>query len=206
MLAITRDPPPLARAFREELGLPFPLVCDLRGVAFRAYGLARSPSVLLSALHPRLWPRYLRAVRRAGLHRPGQDVLQLGGTFVLDREGVVVLAHPQHHPDDHPLLDRVAAAVAQHHAAVVYGHRVRLRPPQPGEDLPEASGCMVWVVEGPAGPGAVLALEWPRGGVGVLWRNPERWNAQLEEDARSALQAYARGELGLKLPHQSGFN
>lgn len=193
-LGVTADPPELARAYAAELGLPFPLVCDERRVAFQAYGLARS---LAGALAPRLLPRYAAAALRMGIRRPGRDVLQLGGTFVLDRDGRVALAHPARDPADHPPLSDVLAAMARHHAAVVHGRRTRLRPPQPGEAVPAAEGGLLFVAETEAGPGAALVLSWPGGDVEVLQRGPGHWDDELEADALAALRGYARGELGL---------
>lgn len=194
MLVITREPPPRARALAGELGLPFPVLCDEAGVAFRAYGLRRGAR---HVLRPGLLLPYLRAAARWGQRPPGRDVWQLGGDFVLDREGRVALAHPSRHPDDHPPLDHLLAAVARHHAAVVRGARTRLRPPYPDEAVPDAGGRLLFVAETERGPGAVLALTWSDGAVEVLDRDTGRWDRALEEDALEALRAYAREELGL---------
>lgn len=192
VLVITREPPDRARAYARELALPFPVLSDEPGVAYRAYGLLRGAR---HVLRPEALLPYLRAAARRGQRPPGRDPWQLGGDFVLDREGRVALAHPSRHPADRPPLREVLATVARHHAAVVRGTHTRLRPPYPDEGVPEAEGALTFVAEGPAGPTAVLALTWPDGQVRVLARR-EGWHVDLEADAVAALRRYAREELG----------
>lgn len=194
VLTVTRDPPPQARALAGELGLPFPVLSDEAGAAFRAYGLARG---VRPTLRPGLLLPYLRAAARWGLHPPGRDVWQLGGDFVLDREGRVALAHPSQHPRDHAPLERLLGAVARHHAAVVRGVRVRLRPPQPGEAVPEEAGGLLFVAETAEGPAGAVLLSWPEGTVRVLRRDPGRWDERLEAEVREALAGYVRAEWGV---------
>jgi hypothetical protein len=94
---------------------PWPVLIDRERVAYRAWGLRRASRLQLARLGWVLG--YARMVARGGrLARPGHDVLQLGGDFVIDRDGVVVLAHPQSGFDDRPpagVLVRALEAAAR---------------------------------------------------------------------------------------------
>jgi peroxiredoxin len=81
------------------IDFPWPVLIDRDRVAYREYGLGRAP--LTYALRLGWLPGYVRKLLRGDpLKRPGLDVMQLGGDFVIDREGVVVLAHPSKHFED----------------------------------------------------------------------------------------------------------
>jgi hypothetical protein len=68
--------------------------------------------------------RYLRLVFRDGrLRRPykGEDVLQLGGDFVLDGRGRVVYAYRSAEPTDRPSVQELLRAVRAAAEATVPG-------------------------------------------------------------------------------------
>ena len=95
-----------------------PVVSDPDRAAYRAFGLERTG--WLTLFRPKVLRGYLRGMLRGyGLKTPyaGEDVLQLGGDFVLDRAGKVVFAYPSADPTDRPtvsqLLDAIAAARPQ---------------------------------------------------------------------------------------------
>lgn len=90
------------------LDVPFPVLVDANRDAYRAWGLRRS-SVAGVWLDPRVWKRYASLLahgERPG--RPGEDTLQLGGDFVLDRGGIVTYARPQQR-DDRPAAPALLA-------------------------------------------------------------------------------------------------
>jgi hypothetical protein len=86
------------------LDWPWPILLDGDHSAYERFGLGRAP--LTELLKPTGWMRgYVRElragnVRGAVLSRPGNDMLQLGGDFVIDADGMVVLAHPSAEIDD----------------------------------------------------------------------------------------------------------
>jgi AhpC/TSA antioxidant enzyme len=83
---------------------PWPILLDRDHTAYERFGLGRAP--LTELLKPSGWMRgYVREVREgnvrgAVLSRPGRDMLQLGGDFVIDADGIVALAHPSAEIDD----------------------------------------------------------------------------------------------------------
>jgi hypothetical protein len=98
------------RGYRSRLGLPFPVLADEDRAVYRAYGLGRGPWWRVYGW--RTLTRYaqlLRGGRR--LERPTEDTLQLGGDFVVDRDGALVFAHRSKGPDDRPEVDDLIRAV-----------------------------------------------------------------------------------------------
>jgi hypothetical protein len=98
------------RGFRSRFGMPFPVLADEERVAYRSYGLGRGPWW-------RIWgPATVRAyaplvLRGARLQRPTEDTLQLGGDFVVGRDGRIVYAYRSKGPGDRPTVDDLVAAV-----------------------------------------------------------------------------------------------
>jgi AhpC/TSA antioxidant enzyme len=99
---VVHDPPQRVRAgLLAGLDLPWPVLVDLDRVAYRAWGLRRA-AFRTVWLDPGVWARYGRLLLGGQrLRRLGSDTLQLGGDFVLDADGVVTWARPQH-ADDRP--------------------------------------------------------------------------------------------------------
>jgi hypothetical protein len=92
------------------LDFPWPVLVDRDRVAYRDYGLGRAP--LTYALRLGWLPGYARKLLRGDpLKRPGLDVLQLGGDFVIDRDGVLALARPSEHFEDREPAGVLVAAM-----------------------------------------------------------------------------------------------
>lgn len=111
VLAITQAKPELLTRFLRNTPLPFPLVGDPDRAAYRALSLGRTnwfsfirPSVLFG------FARHVVAGVRPRVPYWGQDVLQLGGDFLLDRAGRVVFAHRSRTAVDRPGVDTLLAA------------------------------------------------------------------------------------------------
>ena len=102
MLAVAFDEPDRVRAgLLSGVEDPWPVLIDQERRTYGDWGLRRASRSRLARLD---WVRgYARMLLRGDrLARPGSDVLQLGGDFVVDREGIVVLAHAQESFDDRP--------------------------------------------------------------------------------------------------------
>jgi hypothetical protein len=86
---VVHDTPERVRAgLLGGLDLPWPVLLDLDRVAYRAWGLRRA-AFRTVWLDPRVWARYAR--------------LLLGGDFVVDPDGMVTWARPQHGDDRPPV-------------------------------------------------------------------------------------------------------
>ncbi len=99
-------------SLQSRLNLPFTIALDLQRNAYDIFGLRRA-SFLRTYVHPDVVLFYARALlqRRIPDLRRGQDRRQLGGDFVLDRDGVLVLAHPERGPEDRVAVGAILRAV-----------------------------------------------------------------------------------------------
>ncbi len=103
-----------AAAYGAERHLPFPVLVDADRDAYRAFGLGRGSVWRVwgaKAAH-RYW-EIIRAEGIAGLHRPTEDPLQLGGDFVVAPDGRLAYGFWGEGPDDRPSVDELVAAVRQ---------------------------------------------------------------------------------------------
>jgi hypothetical protein len=113
VLVISQGRPEPLAAFVRERPLPFPVVGDPDRAAYRAFGLERTSWTTI--LSPRVLLGYVRVMARGWLPRKpneGEDVLQLGGDFVLDAEGRLGYSHPSAEPTDRPTIEMLLSALA----------------------------------------------------------------------------------------------
>jgi peroxiredoxin len=112
VLVVTQARPEMLAIFLSEQPLPFPAVADPERIAYRAFGLERTSWAKM--LGPGVILRYLRLVLGGWLPkrpRGGEDVLQLGGDFLLDAEGRLVYAYRSMTPTDRPGVEELLEAV-----------------------------------------------------------------------------------------------
>ena len=115
VLVVCQAKPEVLTRYLARHSWAVPVVADPDRAAYRAFGLKRTG--WLTFFRPGVLWGYLRGLLRGyALKAPyaGEDVLQLGGDFVLDRTGTVVFAHPSATPTDRPtagqILDTIRAA------------------------------------------------------------------------------------------------
>ncbi len=108
--------------YRATNPLPFPILIDADRSAYRALGLGRGSIGRVYGLQAAR--RYLEIIRSGGLTgggglakaagvlRPTEDPLQLGGDFVIDAEGTLAYGFWGRGPDDRPSVDELVEAVA----------------------------------------------------------------------------------------------
>ncbi|MBP3959306.1 AhpC/TSA family protein [Gemmata sp. G18] len=88
------------------------VVCDPERAAYSAFGLERTG--WLTFFKPRvLWGYFRGMFKGYRVKKPyaGEDVLQLGGDFILSRDRNVVFAHPSADPTDRPGVPDLLAAL-----------------------------------------------------------------------------------------------
>lgn len=91
---------------------PFRFFADPARAAYRAFGL--KSATWLQILRPRVIARYFSLIFRGRMpHMAQEDVLQLGGDFVLDRAGRIVYEYRSQDPADRPSISDLLEAVRQ---------------------------------------------------------------------------------------------
>jgi len=103
VVLIGQGNPAEATAFTERMNQPFQCLVDPTRSAYRAYGLGRGAP--FQVVGPQMALPFLRAnlnreTLQRGLH--GGAFMQMPGTFVIDTDGVVRMAHRNRHIADTP--------------------------------------------------------------------------------------------------------
>ena len=96
----------------ERHPIPVPVLCDPNREAYRAFKLGRTS--WLRMLNPLVLGRYLGIMLRG--RKPlkpdeGDDLMQLGGDFVLDGERRLVFAYASKDATDRPSVESLVQAV-----------------------------------------------------------------------------------------------
>ena len=103
VLVVSFTPPAKVKAYVERWPLPFAVVSDPEMAAYRGFALGRAR--VGSFFRPGVLWRFIKIIFRGWLPKKpgkGEDVLQLGGDFILDNAQRVVYAHPSTNAADRP--------------------------------------------------------------------------------------------------------
>jgi len=111
VVAISFGPVSNARAWLAETGAPFLMLLDSERVAYHAYGLEHS---WLRGWGLKAARHYVRALLAGHRWRGIQgDTAQLGGDFIVDRNGIIRFAYRSHDPADRPPAGQLLAVLRQ---------------------------------------------------------------------------------------------
>ena len=102
VFTVTTGTPEHTAEFCRDYRVPFTCLVDREGdPGYQAFGLRRAP--LRELFGPSLLVGIATAIRRWREVRTPKsgDAFRMSGTFVLDADGQVVLAHRDEHPNDH---------------------------------------------------------------------------------------------------------
>lgn len=96
--------PERAAAFRAELNIDFTVLCDPDRTAYKAYSLLRVNP--FREVRPSTVTRYIGAMvmTRAPVISFDQDMIQLGGTFLIAPGGAIRYAHRAQRVSDNPII------------------------------------------------------------------------------------------------------
>ena len=98
-----------AAQWRDDAHVSFPILRDSDRHVYRAYGLESS---FLRSWQPKVWLQYARLMLAGRAWRGIQgDSRQLGGDFIVDRQGIVQLAHRSQDPTDRPAVPELLACL-----------------------------------------------------------------------------------------------
>jgi peroxiredoxin len=112
VLVVSFTPPSRVAAYLAKYPQPFPVVSDPELTAYKKFGLERTS--VRKILSPGVLVRFIKLIFRGWLpHKPGEgeDVLQLGGDFILDVSGSVRYAHPSTDPSDRPPVQELVDTI-----------------------------------------------------------------------------------------------
>ena len=112
VLVVSQAKPEVLALYLSRFGWAVPVVCDPGRAAYAAFGLERTG--WLTFFKPRvLWGYFRGMFKGYGVKRPyaGEDVLQLGGDFILSRDRRVIFAHRSADPTDRPAVSDLIAAL-----------------------------------------------------------------------------------------------
>jgi len=111
VLVISFTPPAKVAAFLDRHPQPFTVVSDASRTAYKTFELPKTSwRRLFSAL---FLAKYLTLIFRGWMpgSNQGEDVLQLGGDFVLNGGRQLIFAHPSADPTDRPAAEALVQAV-----------------------------------------------------------------------------------------------
>lgn len=112
VLVVAQAKPEVLSLYLSRQTWHVPIVSDPDRIAYRAFGLKRTG--WLTFFKPGvLWKYFRGMIRGHRVRKPyaGEDVLQLGGDFILDKRGRVVFAYPSANPTDRPTLAAIRQAL-----------------------------------------------------------------------------------------------
>jgi peroxiredoxin len=112
VIAISFSKPERVAAVLRTRPLPFPALSDPTLASYHAFGLGRTR--WLEIVRPGVLLRFGRMLAGGWLPKPpnkGEDVLQLGGDFVLDRQRHITYVYRSHEPTDRPTPQALLEAV-----------------------------------------------------------------------------------------------
>ena len=112
MLVVSFARPDKVAAFLAKYPQPFLVVCDPTLAAYREFQLGRTS--WLSFARPDVTARFIKMLFRGqklAKPDPADDLLQLGGDFVLDRDRRLTYSHPSSEATDRPSGEELLAAL-----------------------------------------------------------------------------------------------
>lgn len=105
VLVVSFSPPHRVQAYIERYPQPFPVASDPELKGYQSFSIGRAS--VKSFFRPRVFLHYLKLMFTGwlpGKPTKGDDILQLGGDFILDRTQRLVYAHPSGEASDRPAM------------------------------------------------------------------------------------------------------
>jgi len=110
VVVVAFSAPEFVASYQRDRLAPMTVLIDETRATYRAYGLGRGS--VWTVWGPKIWWAYAKLIAHGRLfQRPTEDTLQLGGDFVVGRDGSIVYAFRSSDPDDRPTVDDLLAAV-----------------------------------------------------------------------------------------------
>lgn len=110
---VNQGTPEATRVFAEQYAPGLLMLCDPERKAYTAYGLEKG-TLFQTFLNLKVLSAVSRSRKkgyRVETPPPGQDAMQMSGTFIISREGRIELPYYYDHIADHPPLDLLLKGV-----------------------------------------------------------------------------------------------
>lgn len=110
---VMQAPPEATAAFAAKYAPGLLCLADPQRAAYAAYGLERG-NLFQTFLNPSVWSAIARARKKGYAVEPpppGQDAMQMSGTFIISKAGRIELPYYYDHIADHPPLDLLLSGV-----------------------------------------------------------------------------------------------
>jgi peroxiredoxin len=110
---VMQGTPAETAAFAQQYAPGLLCLADPERKAYQAYGLERG-SLFQTFLNPQVWRAIARAQKKGykiETPPPGQDAMQMSGTFIISRNGRIELPYYYDHIADHPPLELLVSGV-----------------------------------------------------------------------------------------------
>lgn len=110
---INQGTPAATSLFAKEFAPGLLMLCDPQRKAYEAYGLERG-NLFQTFLNPKVWSAISRARKKGYQVEPppaGQDAMQMSGTFIISKNGQILLPYYYDHIADHPPLELLLSGV-----------------------------------------------------------------------------------------------
>lgn len=103
---------PVVQQWLNETCKDFTVLLDGERHVYQTYGLERSK---LRSRSPRtLWLYFTRWLQGKKFHNShGDDTSQLGGDFVVDKNGIIQFSYPSYDPADRPSVEKLLEALKE---------------------------------------------------------------------------------------------
>ncbi len=109
LLVAFEDKPFWIKIWLEETGTDYPFLLDVERKVYGAYGLRYSKWRVWS---PKTLSHYLWAfISRKKVFNTGGDTGQMGGDFIIDDNGRILMVHRSVEPADRPSVDEIIATL-----------------------------------------------------------------------------------------------
>ena len=106
---VTPASPINTRQFCHSRNIPFRCLADPGCEAYRAFGLERGS--IAQVMGPEVMLKMMRFLFRGNFGLPAGDLLQLGGSFVIGKDGIIRLAHAAQDAADMMSMDKIFACL-----------------------------------------------------------------------------------------------
>ena len=105
IVAVSFGTPYWANAWLEETQAPFPVWLDPEKQSYEVYGMTSSAIRAWGVRN--LWYYAQSLAQGKELKENRGDTSQMGGNFIIDKDGVVRFAYPSKNPTDRPPIDQL---------------------------------------------------------------------------------------------------